>query len=452
MAIYKVIQDIEAEDKLLGPFGLRQFIYLIIVAVSLFVAYKLTEIAWYLALPLLPHTIFFAVLALPVGGEQPTETWLLAKVRFYIKPRVRVWDQTGATNLVTVTAPKKIEKILTKDMSQTEVKSRLQALANTIDSRGWAVKNVNVNLFSQPTFAMAGSGSDRLIDAPAIAQPDPANITASDDMLDEQNNPTAQNLDRMISASSKAHRDRIISNMKHPDPTKIPIVNDSSMHPFRNITYNEDDDASGASIPEPAGNLPPTSEPPSGQASGSDPDYWFLNDTPAPPKVGEATFQSSVITPDPSAVNKPEPVPAWPQPTGPLTEEELLEKIHEEKKNQPHNYGNLRVIKPIEEQKAEAEAAARAAVNRAEELGDARADSKSKDGDLGAFTPTYSSSDDSASSDLSTDDSSVTQTVDPDIIELANNDDLNVETIARQAKKSKEKDLPEDGEVVINLH
>jgi hypothetical protein len=32
MAVYKVPQDVEAEDKLIGPFSFRQFIYLIIVA------------------------------------------------------------------------------------------------------------------------------------------------------------------------------------------------------------------------------------------------------------------------------------------------------------------------------------------------------------------------------------------------------------------------------------
>jgi hypothetical protein len=120
MATYKVIQDIEAEDKLLGPFGLRQFIYLIIVAVTFFVMYKLSEAgAWFIALPLLPIPLFFGMLALPVGGEQPTETWLLAKVRFFVKPRRRIWDQAGQLNLVTITAPKKIEKVLTKNMSQT---------------------------------------------------------------------------------------------------------------------------------------------------------------------------------------------------------------------------------------------------------------------------------------------------------------------------------------------
>jgi len=44
MATYKVIQDIEAEDKLLGPMTLRQFIYAVIVVVMGFVAFRLASV------------------------------------------------------------------------------------------------------------------------------------------------------------------------------------------------------------------------------------------------------------------------------------------------------------------------------------------------------------------------------------------------------------------------
>src|SRR5437868_14512060 len=113
MASYKVIQDIEAEDKLLGPFSLRQFIYLIIVAVCLFIGYRLALTAWFLALPFLPVILFFGLLSAPLGGNQSSEIWLLAKIRFVIKPKKRVWDQSGIKDLVTITAPKKIERALT---------------------------------------------------------------------------------------------------------------------------------------------------------------------------------------------------------------------------------------------------------------------------------------------------------------------------------------------------
>src|SRR5688572_27716301 len=112
MATYKVIQDIEAEDKLLGPLSLRQFIYAVIVVVLLFVMWQLFMVQWALALPFLFPTVFFALLAAPVGGNQSSEVWLLAKIRFFLKPQTRVWDQTGIKQLVTITAPKKIDRHL----------------------------------------------------------------------------------------------------------------------------------------------------------------------------------------------------------------------------------------------------------------------------------------------------------------------------------------------------
>jgi PrgI family protein len=419
MATYKVIQDIEAEDKLIGPFGIRQFIYLIIVAVSFFIGFRLAIVAWFLVLPLIPHTLFFALLALPFGGEQPTETWLLAKIRFAIKPRVRIWDQSGMKELVTITVPKKIEKPLTKNMSEGEVRSRLEALANTIDSRGWAIKNVNVNVFSQPAFAGigGGGGSDRLIDVGSVAQQTPTDVNAADDILDEQNNPTAQNLERMISASSKAHRDQIVANMKLPTPAKTPPTTGLAPQATTNMGQTQADVTSAQQTTRPA-----------------QPDYWFLNQNAGPtvslqaqpPMTGMTPQPSNLVVPDPAAAQQQAPgLPLQPvgQPPGPLTEEELLDKIHAEKEKTPKNYGHMRVIKTLEEQQAEAATATKNGAGPA---------------------PGQPATDVSSNQP-------VTPAPDPDIIELARNDDLNVETVARQAKKNKDKSL-EDGEVVINLH
>ncbi len=215
MATYKVIQNIEAEDKLFGPLSLRQFIYAAIAAVCAFIAFKLAIAKWFLAFPLLPPIVFFGLLASPFSKDQPSEVWLLAKIRFALKPQRRIWDQSGAKQLVTITAPKKIERYLSKNFTQTEVKSRLEALANTIDSRGWAVKNVNVNLFSQPSYVLGQTNSDRLLDTATLAQDVPNNdVVAADDMMDEQNNPTALHLDQMIAASAQPHRQQALSTMQ----------------------------------------------------------------------------------------------------------------------------------------------------------------------------------------------------------------------------------------------
>jgi hypothetical protein len=169
MSTYKVIQDIEAEDHILGPLSLRQFIYALVSAFFLYLCFIcLTKHAVFLLVLFLPPAIFTGFFAFPFGKDQPTEVWALAKLRFLFKPRRRIWNQSGVKELVTITVPKKIELHLTNGLNQTEVKSRLEALANTIDSRGWAIKNVSAAMYSQPG---SDADSDRLINlAAAIKQ------------------------------------------------------------------------------------------------------------------------------------------------------------------------------------------------------------------------------------------------------------------------------------------
>jgi len=213
MATYKVIQDIEAEDKLLGPLTLRQFVYAAIVIVVGFIDFKLAQVNFLLALPLLPGIFFFGLLAAPFGHDQSSEVWLLAKIRFMLKPRKRIWDQSGLQQLVTITVPKKPEHQLTNGLTDVEVKSRLQALANTLDSRGWAVKNVNVNA-TLPALGVVSddTSDDRLLSINDAPQDVPnTDVTAADDILDETSNPTAQHLDAMISQSTQARREALIA-------------------------------------------------------------------------------------------------------------------------------------------------------------------------------------------------------------------------------------------------
>src|ERR1700712_5000740 len=151
MATYKLIQEIEAEDHILGPLTLRQFIFALFAAMFYYLSFVLYLKAGFVPLILfLPPALVLSFFAFPFGKDQPTEVWALAKLRFLFKSRKRIWDQDGMKELVTITVPKKVERVLTDGLSQNEVKSRLAALASTIDSRGWAVKNVTSNTYVTP--------------------------------------------------------------------------------------------------------------------------------------------------------------------------------------------------------------------------------------------------------------------------------------------------------------
>ena len=82
MAQYKVPQNVEADDKLLGPFTFRQFVYLLIAGGLVALAIGLFQIFPFLAIVPIPFIIFFVVLALPLKKDQPMETYLAALVSY----------------------------------------------------------------------------------------------------------------------------------------------------------------------------------------------------------------------------------------------------------------------------------------------------------------------------------------------------------------------------------
>ena len=141
MAQYKVPQDVEADDKLLGPFNFRQFIYLLIVAALIALAWALGQIFPLFAILPIPPALFLLVLALPLRKDQPMETYIAALISFYTKPNRRLWNPGQRESTIEITAPKVVEKVLTKDISEEEAGRRLSFLANVVDSEGYSIKD-----------------------------------------------------------------------------------------------------------------------------------------------------------------------------------------------------------------------------------------------------------------------------------------------------------------------
>lgn len=212
MAEYKVPQDVEADDKLIGPFGFRQFIYLIIVALAMAMAWGLFQLFPLLVVIPLPIIIFFGALALPLRKDQPMEIYLAAMVSFYLKPRKRLWDPDGIDSLIEITAPKIAEVQRTKDISQGEARQRFGYLAEIVDSQGWAVRGQGV---TAPNSAM---NSDVYFEA-----------QSAEDILDTNTN-VSQSLDSMITKSDAKRHQEVIDRMREqaalqPEPAIAPAPN-----------------------------------------------------------------------------------------------------------------------------------------------------------------------------------------------------------------------------------
>lgn len=243
MAVYKVPQDVEADDKLIGPFSFRQFVYLIIVAAAIAIAWFLSRIFLPLLIIPLPVIVFFGALALPLRKDQPMETYLAAIVSFYLKPRKRLWDPDGQQSLVEITAPKVVETQLTKDFSQDEAERRLSYLANIVDSHGWAVRGVQ-----QPTETNSSLNSDIFYEAQQV--PDVLDASAR----------TAQTIGNQLDQANARHRQELVDRLQHPaapQPTPAATPAPAIPNPYASLSPTLQDATNEEPVDEPHLNFNP---------------------------------------------------------------------------------------------------------------------------------------------------------------------------------------------------
>ena len=190
MAQYKVPQDVEADDKLIGPFSFRQFVYLLIVGGLVALAVGLFQLFPLLAVIPIPFALFFLALALPLKKDQPMETYLAAIVSYYLKPHTRLWTPGQRESTILITAPKIVEEVRTRNLSSEEATHRLSFLADIVDTEGYAIKGAGNNSMREDLIAEAN---------------------ATTDMFE---NYDSSNLERAISRSQVAQQQAVQQNMK----------------------------------------------------------------------------------------------------------------------------------------------------------------------------------------------------------------------------------------------
>jgi PrgI family protein len=215
MGQYKMPQNVEAEDKILGPLTFKQFIYACIG-----VGWAIVCFAIFRTLPAVmiilgfPPTMLFLLLAFYTRDGQNFEQLLLALLGFFASPRRRIWVKEAVVETFHI-EPASI-KAETTQRNATEVRSELEKLATLIDSRGWNQPPAPESHLILPTTAH----EDRLITPPPPTS-EPSEPQA--DMLDLQGSPLAQDLAKLLDEAAGAARQAAVSQMTAtvpPAPTQ----------------------------------------------------------------------------------------------------------------------------------------------------------------------------------------------------------------------------------------
>jgi len=230
MGQYKVPQNVESEDKIIGALTLKQFIYTVVgvmIGVASFLILRKAPVV--MLIVGLPPTALFLMLGLYQRQDQPFEALFLSLVSFTAKPRRRLWIKEPIEEVFKIEAPKVVKTVTQRDPH--EVRGQLEQLSQVVDTRGWGNKAAELQ---EPSGNEAGLESEGRLVMPDLAttdDPGGGDISVADDILDIQNNP---NLDRLIQDQSKNIRAEAVAKLKSTTPasaTAAPITQPATPQP-----------------------------------------------------------------------------------------------------------------------------------------------------------------------------------------------------------------------------
>lgn len=133
---YKVPQNIDMEDKIIGPLSLSQFFYLLFGGIIIYILFHrlaLTGYYWLFLLLSIPIGIVAFAFAFIKVQDRPFAVFAVSFFKFSTRPKERIWHHREATTIKIQSAPtvKKAETVEHKNVSQTQISE----LANVLDSR-----------------------------------------------------------------------------------------------------------------------------------------------------------------------------------------------------------------------------------------------------------------------------------------------------------------------------
>lgn len=238
MGEYKVPQNVETEDKILGPLSVKQFIYVIIAVMWGFLMWRIFSFSIIVALIFaFPVTGFFLLLGFGSREGVPFEDYMVAFFRFLMVPRTRTWIKDDKKEVIVKDIEKPKENL---EKDKTVSVGQLKQLASIIDTRG---------NFKDPSVQLHDGDNDALVYAQRIIGPqqvgaeenngntiDTAHrlITPKDDVLDETSK-RATAVGQLLESAKKDSRQNAATQVKQalrqPNNAQPPTAQTQSPSP-----------------------------------------------------------------------------------------------------------------------------------------------------------------------------------------------------------------------------
>jgi len=142
---YKIPQNLDIEDKILGPFTLKQFLYIIVGGIIIYVLFNIigtTNFTLFLLISLPIAALVLALVFVKIN-ERPFVDFFFYFLEFLKEPREKRWMKSAKVknyeSMVKVSEEEEqSQKELAKLAKQGIVKSQLADMAMLLDTRGWS--------------------------------------------------------------------------------------------------------------------------------------------------------------------------------------------------------------------------------------------------------------------------------------------------------------------------
>ena len=223
MGQYKVPQNVEAEDHILGPLTFKQFIYGLsgfLWAAACFSLFR--SVPAVMLIVGFPPTMLLMLLAFFKRDGQDFESLLIAMIAFFSAPHMRIWVKDDLIEQFHIEPTKKAAEVTQRNPK--EVISELEKVSKLLDSRGWNLPPEQDPSLIRPSMP-AMAHSDRIVAPPPPAPHAPDEPRT--DMLDLKSSPLAQNLSELLSKAADDVREEAMTQMT-TKPTRQQIAASTS--------------------------------------------------------------------------------------------------------------------------------------------------------------------------------------------------------------------------------
>lgn len=131
---FQVPQNIDLEDKIIGPMTLKQFIYILAGGMLDYVCFLIFDVSAFIIIAIF-ITSFFCAMAFAKVQDQPFPKFLQNLIIFLFVPKLRTWNKDNKPIKII---SRKIEKPKEPGIEPKNIpKGEIERLAQILDNRGW---------------------------------------------------------------------------------------------------------------------------------------------------------------------------------------------------------------------------------------------------------------------------------------------------------------------------